>query len=96
MFSIVAAFYNHIESFKEKSIDSKGPPMDLSCLDTNIKKKNLLWKREGGQNYNSASFIVLERLVKSFARVGRCVWESTLENTQSRYLMACLKKILLR
>lgn len=48
----------------------------------------LLLKREGGQNYNPASFIALERLAKSFGRVGRCGWNSTLENIQSRYLMA--------
>ena len=48
----------------------------------------LLSKREGRQNYNPASFIALERLMKSFGRVGRCGWKRPLENIQSRYLVA--------
>lgn len=34
-------------------------------------------KRDGGQNYNPESFIVLERLVKSFGRVeaGKVLWK---------------------
>lgn len=52
----------------------------------------LLSKREGGQKYNPASFIALERLVESSGRVGRCSWKSTLENIQSRISYGILKE----
>lgn len=64
----------------------------FSLLDKNVWPLKSLgvycFQKEGGQNYNPASLITLERLVKSFGRVGRCGWENTLENIQSRYLMA--------
>lgn len=53
----------------------------------NVIRIILLSKRGGGQNYNPASFIALER--REIFWKGWEMWlERTLENIQSRYLVA--------